>query len=66
VSFAARHLRRSPRRPVVDEFATDMTQAADACPDCDQYGRVDGKPCRRCGGTGELPKGLGKNERVGE
>jgi DnaJ-class molecular chaperone len=28
------------------------------CPDCQGSGRVQGMPCRNCGGTGKITKGI--------
>lgn len=33
--------------------------AQDVCPDCHGHGRVDGKPCATCGGSGRVVKGIG-------
>ena len=31
----------------------------DVCPVCDGAGRVDGKPCANCGGSGRITRGIG-------
>jgi DnaJ-class molecular chaperone len=31
----------------------------DICPECAGSGRVDGKPCSNCGGTGKITEGVG-------
>lgn len=31
----------------------------DICPACSGSGKEDGQPCRNCGGTGKVVKGVG-------
>jgi len=31
----------------------------DICPECQGSGRIDGGPCRNCGGHGTIVKGIG-------
>ena len=31
----------------------------DICPECHGSGKVDGRPCRNCGGTGRVVRGIG-------
>jgi RecJ-like exonuclease len=56
MSSSARRLQRHPRRVTVDAFAQAMLLATsgEPCSHCDQFGRVDGRTCPVCGGTGEL------------
>ena len=31
----------------------------DICPECHGKGKVDGKPCHNCDGTGRITRGIG-------
>lgn len=31
----------------------------DICPECNGKGKVDGKPCENCDGTGRITRGIG-------
>jgi DnaJ-class molecular chaperone len=31
----------------------------DICPECHGSGKVNGQPCRNCGGTGRVVRGIG-------
>ena len=52
-----------PERPQLNpgDEATPGTPgtAEDICPDCHGDGRVDGKPCATCGGSGRVVRGIG-------
>lgn len=51
---------KAPRSHPGDEAAPGTPGSGEAmCPHCKGSGRIDGKPCENCGGTGKIIEGIG-------
>lgn len=48
-------------RPAPGDEASPGTPGTgeDICPQCNGKGRLDGKPCENCAGTGKIIRGIG-------